>query len=136
MAAGTKIDKFVLNLAQKVFNLGTDQLTVALTNTSPTASTDNQLSTITEISYTNCSTRALTTSSSTQTSGTYKLVIADLVLTASGTVGPFRYVVIYSDTAASDQLIAYYDYASSVTLNNGDTFTLDFSASNGLLQIA
>jgi hypothetical protein len=136
MASGTKINKFVLNLAQKVFNLGSDTLKVALTNSAPTASTANQLSDITEISYTNCSARGLTISSSTQTSGTYKLVIADLVLTASGTVGPFRYVVIYDDTATNDELIAYYDYGSAVTLANGDTFTLDFDGTNGLLQIA
>lgn len=136
MASYTKFQPFVENLAEKVFNLGSDTLKVALTNTAPNA-TDGTLSQITEITYTNLSSRNLTTSSSSQSSGTYKLVLADLTLTSSGgTTGPFRYVVIYDDTAASDQLIAYYDYGSSLTLNDGDTFTLDFDATNGFLQIA
>lgn len=136
MASYVKFQPFVEHLAEKVHNLGSDTLTVALTNTAPNA-TDATLSQITEISYTNCSSRALTTSASSQSSGTYKLVVTDLVLTASGgTVGPFRYVVIYNDTAASDQLIAYFDYGSSITLAAGETFTIDFDATNGLLQLA
>lgn len=135
MATFTKFQPFVENVAEKVFNLGSDQLVVALTNTAPT-NTFSTLSQITEISYTNCSSRNITTTSSAQTSGTYKLVLADLVLTASGTVGPFRYIVIYDDTAASDQLIASYDYGSAITLASGDTFTIDFDASTGFLTIA
>lgn len=135
MATYNKFQPFVENLAEKVFNLGSDQIKVALTNTAPT-NTFSQLSSITEISYTNLSSRNITTTSSAQTSGTYKLVLTDLVLTASGAVGPFRYVVIFDDTATNDELIAYFDYGSSVTLASGDTFTLDFDGTNGLLQIA
>lgn len=136
MASYVKFQPFVEHLAEKVHNLGSDTLTVALTNTAPN-NTDATLSQITEISYTNCSSRALTTSASSQTSGTYKLVIDDLVLTASGgSVGPFRYVVIYNDTAASDQLISYFDYGSSITVAAGETFTLNFDGSAGLLTIA
>lgn len=135
MATYTKFNSFTEALAEKVHNLGSDTLKVALTNSAPSAS-NTQLSNITEISYTNCSSRTLTVSSSAQTSGTYKLVVSDLVLTASGTVGPFRYIVIYNDTATNDELIAYYDYGSSLTLNNTDTLTLDFDGTNGLLQIA
>lgn len=136
MATYTKFQPFVEDLAEKVHNLGSDTLTVALTNAAPNA-TDDQLSDITQIAYTNLSARAITTSTSAQTTGTYKLVLADLVLTSSGgTTGPFRYVVIYNDTATNDELIAYYDYGSSITLNDGDTFTLDFDASNGFLTIA
>ena len=136
MATFVKFQPFVEQLAEKVHNLGSDTITVALTNTAPNA-TDATLSQITQISYTNCSSRALTTSASSQTSGTYKLVIDDLVLTASGgSVGPFRYVVIYNDTAASDQLICYFDYGSSITVASGETFTLNFDGSAGLLTIA
>lgn len=135
MASYVKFQPFVENLAEKVFNLQSDTLTIALTNTLPT-NTFATLSQITEISYANCSSRALTVSSSSQSSGTYKLVIADITLTASGAVGPFQYVVIYDDTAASDQLIAYYDYGSAVTMASGDTFTVDFDGTNGFLQIA
>lgn len=103
---------------------------MALTNTAPNAS-DATRSQLTEISYTNLSSRNLTTSSSSQTGGTYSLVLSDLVLTASGgSVGPFRYVVIYNDTPTSpaDPLIAYYDYGSSITLADGETLTIDFGA--------
>ena len=136
MASYTKFNSFVEALAEKVHNLGADTLKVALTNSAPAAS-NTQLSNITEITYTNLSARTLSVSASSQTSGTYKLVITDLVLTASGgSVAPFRYVVIYNDTATNDELIAYFDYGSALTLNNGDTLTLDFDATNGLLQIA
>ena len=131
----SKINKFVEAVAEKVHNLGSDQLVIALTNTAHTA-TWGQLSDLTEVSYTNLSSRNITTSTSAQTSGTYKLVLTDLVLTASGAVGPFRYVYIYNDTAGSDELIGYYDYGSSITLQNGDTFTIDFDASNGVITIA
>lgn len=136
MASFNKFQPFVEQLAEKVHNLGSDQIVVALTNTAPNA-TDATLSQITEISYTNCSSRNVTTTSSAQTTGTYKLVLADLVLTASGgSVGPFRYVVLYNDTAASDQLIGYYDYGLALTLLDGETLTIDFDPSAGVLTIA
>ncbi len=145
MAIFTKINDFVERVAEKVHNLGADTLTVALSNTAPASETNNPtadgngvLANVTQISYTNCSSRVITITSSAQTSGTYKLTLTDLVLTASGTVGPFRYVYIYNDTPTSpaDPLIAYYDYGSSITLNSGDTFTIDFDATNGFLTIA
>ena len=144
MASFTKVNDFVEN-AVEAMNLGTDTLAVALSNTAPgsesnnpTADTNGVLANVTQISYSNCSSRTLTTSSSSQTSGTYKLVVADLTLTASGTVGPFRYIYLYNDTVTSpaDPLIGLYDYGASVTLNNGDTFTLDFSPTNGVIQLA
>ena len=134
MASFVKFQPFVEALAEGSHNLGSDQLVVALTNTAPNA-TDAQLSEITEISYTNLSSRNITTDSSAQTGGTYKLVLDDLVLTASGAVGPFRYVVIYNDTSTGDLLIGYYDYGSSISLANGETLTVDFSADDGVLQL-
>jgi hypothetical protein len=135
MASFNKINAFVADVSNKVHNLGSDQLKVALTNSAPVA-TNTVLANITEVSYTNLSTRNITTTSSTQTSGTYKLVLADLVLTASGSVGPFRYVVLYNSTAASGNLIGWYDYGSSISLANTDTFTIDFDGTNGVIQIA
>jgi len=137
MAAYNKFNSFVEAVAEKVHNLGSDSLKVALcaAANAPVA-TNTQLSNLTEISYTNLSARVVTTTSSAQTSGTYKLVLADLVLTASGAVGPFRYVVLYNDTATNKELIAWWDYGSDVTLANGDTFTLDFDGTNGVLQLA
>lgn len=128
MASFVKFYPFVEALAEKVHNLGSDQLKVALTNSAPSQA-NSVLTDITEISYTNCSSRNITTVSSSQTSGTYSLVTSDLTLTASGgTVGGFRYIVLYNDTSASDNLIGYYDYGSSITLNDTETFTIDFGA--------
>jgi len=134
VATFNKFNSFVEALAEKTHNLGADTLTVALTNTAPAAG-NTVLANITEISYTNLSSRVLTSVISSQTSGTYTLDAADLVLTASGTVPTFRYVVLYNDTAASDELIGYYDYGSAVDLLNGETFTITFDAS-GILTLA
>ena len=133
MATFNKFNSFVEALAEKTHNLGADTLTVALTNSAPAAG-NTVLANITEISYTNLSSRVLTSVTSSQTSGTYTLDAADLVLTASGTVPTFRYVVLYNDTAASDELIGYYDYGSAVDLLNGETFTITFDAS-GILTL-
>jgi len=125
-------------MAEKVHNLGSDALTVALTNSAPNASTNTVLADITQISYTNCSARVPTITSSGASAGTYKLILADLTLTATGgTVGPFRYVVLYNDTPTSpaDPLIAYWDYGSSITMADTDTFLLDFDGSGGVLTV-
>jgi hypothetical protein len=136
MATFNKFNAFVEALAEKVHNLGSDQLTLALTNTAPT-SAGAILTDITQITYTNLSTRNLTVASSAQTSGTYKLTITDLVLTASGgSVGPFRYVVLYNSTTGSGNLIGWYDYGSSITLADTETLTVDFDGTNGVLTIA
>lgn len=138
MATYTKFNSFVEALAEKAHNLGSDQLVVALTAAANAPSASNTvLANLTQISYTNLSSRNITTTSSSQTSGTYKLVLTDLTLTASGgSVGPFRYVVIYNDTATNDELIAFYDYGSEITLASGETFTIDFDGTNGFLQLA
>ena len=130
MAADTLniFECFVEDVAEKKHNLGSDQLVVALTNTLPVSATDAVLTDITEISYTNLSSRDITTTSSSQTSGVYSLILTDLTLTASGSVGPFQYAVIYNNTAANDELIGWLDYGSAVTLGSGETFDLDFPA--------
>ncbi len=140
MASFNKFNAFVENVAEKVHNLGADQLKVALcaAANAPVA-TNSVLADLTEVAYTNLSSRDITTSSSSQTSGTYKLVLTDLVLTASGgSVATFRYVVIYNDTPTSpaDPLIGWYDYGSNLTLADGETLTIDFDGTNGLLQLA
>ena len=143
MASFVKINDFVIDLAHKIHDLETDQLQVALSATAPGSETSNPtadgngvLANVTQISYTNLSAQTITTDTSTVSSGTYKLVLTDLVLTASGTVADFRYVYIFNQTAAADELIAHFDYGSTVSLSNGETFTLDFDGTEGLLQLA
>lgn len=138
MASFVKLNGFVEHLAEGVHNLGSDQLVIALSNTAPGsegtpptgATTACVLANVTQISYTNLSSRNVTTSSSSQSAGTYALVLTDLVLTASGAVGPFQYVYLYNDTPTSpaDPLIGYWDYGSALILASGETFTVDFGA--------
>lgn len=145
MATFNLINDWADNLVENV-DAASDQFVVALSNTAPgseatppTGDGDGVLANVTQISYTNCSSRNLTTSSSSQTGGTYKLVLADLTLTASGgTVGPFRYIYIFDDTVTSpaDPLMGYYDYGSSITLADGETLTIDFNPTNGVLQVS
>ncbi len=121
-----------------VYTASTDQFTVALTAAAnaPVA-TNTVLANLTEATYTNLSTRSLTTSTSGQTTGTFTQLFADLVLTASGgTVGPFQYVVIYNNTPASpaDPLLCWYDYESDLTLADGESLTLDFTTSTFTLS--
>jgi len=136
MASFNKVNSFVEALAEKVHNLGADQIVAALTAAAnaPVA-TNTQRSNLTEISYTNLSSRNFTTSSSAQSSGLYKLILADLVLTASGAVAAFRYVVPYNDTATNDELLGWWDYGSDLTLASGETFTIDCDGANGVIQL-
>lgn len=138
MATFNKIQVFVENLAEKVHDLGADALTIALTtHANIPVVTNTVLANITQISYTNLSARVPTISTSSHTTGTYKLVLADLVLTASGAVATFRHSLLYNDTPTSpaDPLISWWDYGADVTLASGETFTLDFDATNGVLQL-
>lgn len=139
MAAFNKFQSFVEALAEKVHNLGADSLKVMLTNTAPVA-TNSVKANLTDISAGNGYTAggtAATISSSAQTSGTYKLVLADVVFTASGgSIGPFRYAVLYNDTATNKELIGWWDYGSAITLASGETFTVDFDGTNGVLTLA
>lgn len=131
-----KFNSFSEALAEKVHNLGSDTLTLALcaTGNAPVA-TNTVLANLTQIAYTNLSSRTLSQSSSSQTSGTYTLKITDKVLTASGTVANFRYIVIYNDTATNDELIGWYDFGREVSMSNTDTFTIDFDGTNGVLTL-
>ena len=136
MAAFNKFNSFTEAVAEKVHNLGSDTLTVALTAAANApASTNTQLSNLTQVAYTNLSSRVLAGVTSSQTSGTYTLDATDLVLTASGAVATFRYVVIYNDTATNDELVCWFDHGSDVTLANGETYTIQFDAA-GILTIA
>lgn len=139
MAAFNKFNQFTEDLGKGVHNFGTHQLKIALTNTAPVA-TNATLSALTGVlGTTNISGATpfnVTTTSYTQTSGTASLVLADLTITATGTVGPFRYAALYNDTPTSpaDPLIGWWDRGSSITLENGENVLLDFAATT--IQVA
>ena len=130
MAAYNKFNCFVADMANKKHNLGSDVLKVALcaAANAPVA-TNTVYTNLTAVAVTNLDSVTLTVSSSSQTAGTYTLVVADKTMTAAGAVGPFRYIVVYNDTATNKELICWFDNASEVTLASGDTFKLDFGAS-------
>ncbi len=138
MAAFNKFNSLAEALAEKVHNFGADTLKVMLTNTAPVA-TDTVKANITEISAGNGYTAggsAVTVTSSSQASGVYKLVVSDVTFTASGgSIGPFRYAVLYNDTATNDELIGYWDRGASITLSDTDTFTFDADPTNGIFQL-
>lgn len=140
MAAFNKFNQFAEDIAKGVHNLATGTITVALcaAANAPIAS-NSVLANLTQIAYTNLSARVVTTTSCVQTTGTLKLILADLVLTASGgSVAPFRYVVLYNDTPTSpaDPLIGFYDYGSDLTLADGEALTIDFDGAGGVLTLA
>lgn len=76
---------------------------------------------------------AITTS---RTGGTAKVTATDVTFTAAGgAIGPFRYAILYNDTPPGDPLIAYWDYGASLTLTDGNQFTVDFDATAGILTL-
>ena len=127
MASYNKFNSFVEALAEKKHDLSSDAVTVALcaAANAPVA-TNSVLGDLTTASTANLDDVTPAISSSSQTDGTYSLVLTDLTMTASGSVGPFRYVVLYNDDATSDELICWYDYGSEITMSSGETFTIDF----------
>jgi hypothetical protein len=144
VASFNKFNQFVADVASGVHQMqtGTSQVfKVMLTNSAPTAANAVKAD-ITEISAGNGYTAggvSVGTITGSQTSGTFKFVGGtDPVVTASGAVGPFRYVVLYNDTATSPAkpLIGWWDYGSAVTLASGETFTVDLDQANGILTLA
>jgi hypothetical protein len=137
MAIYNHFHSFSEAVAEKKHNLGSDTLKIMLTNTAPVA-TNAVKADLTEIAagngYVAGGTQAVISLSS-QTLGVYKLVLADVVFTATGGVGPFRYAVLYNDTATNKELIGWWDYGSPVTLAVSETFTVDFNATTGVITL-
>lgn len=126
MATWTKFNSFVEALAEKVHNLGSDTIKIALTNTLPVAS-NTQLSDITQISGAGGYAPAtVTINTSAQSGGTYTLAHDAVTFTASGAAfDQFQYAVLYNDTATNDELIAWWNYGVGYTLADGDSFTFN-----------
>lgn len=125
MATYNKYQAFVADVCNKVHNLGSDACKVSLSNTAPAATDSYATMIANEIAAGNGYTAgggAVGAPSMTQTSGTATFSGNNVVTTATGTVGPFRYQSLYNSTASKN--IAYFDYGSAVTLNSGDTFTV------------
>ena len=133
MAVFNKFNQLSEDMGKGVHNFGTHQLKIALTNTAPVAANATYAALTAPLATTNLSGATpfnVTTTSYTQTAGTASLVLVDVTLTATGAVGPFRYVVLYNDTptAPAKPLVGWYDYGSSVTMASGETFLTDFAA--------
>lgn len=134
MATFVKFQDFVEQLGKGTHQLHAagHTLKVYLTNAAPSVSADAVKADLAEITAENGYPSGGTDIQNdyTETDGTGTLTGTDVVFTASGgSFGPFRYVVLYNDTAANDELIAYWDYGSAITVNDGETFTVDFGAS-------
>jgi hypothetical protein len=132
-----KFNSFTEAVTEKIHNLGADVLKVMLTNTAPVA-TNTQKSNLTDITAVGTDYPAggkqATITTSAQTSGVYKLVLVDVVFgPVSASVGPFRYIVLYNDTATNKELIGWWDNGVAVTLTSGQSFTVDFDPSAGVL---
>lgn len=139
MATYQKFNAFVENQLISNLDWNADTFKVMLCNTAPVA-TNSVKADLTEISAGNgySAGGSATTITHSRSGGTSKIAGTDVVFTASGgTIGPFRYAVLYDDTPSSpaDPLVAFWDYGSSVTLNSGETFTVDFDATNGIFQL-
>lgn len=134
MAAFNKYEVFSENLSEKVHDLNADTIKVLLSNTAPNAATHETRSQVTEIGGGNGYTSGGndTQNATSRTGGTTSITGVDVEFTASGgTIGPFRYAILYNDTPTSpaDPLIGWWDYGSGVTLNDGEKFTVDFGSS-------
>jgi hypothetical protein len=140
LTALVKYQIFVDDLAKAQHNLATAVFKVALTNTAP-ALTDLTWNVTAApapaavLGYT-AGGNTITTTSATTTTGTFKLILANTVFTAAGgQIGPFRYAILYNSTNAA-KAIGYYDYGVATTLNDTETFTVTFDATNGVFTLA
>lgn len=136
MASFVKFNHAITDIAAGVhanaLNADTDTLKAYLSNTGPTVATNAIKTDLAEISTGNGYTGGVDTqNAATTATGTISVAGTDITITASGgSIGPFRYVVLFNDTPTSpaDPLLGYWDYGSSITLASGESFTIDFGA--------
>lgn len=137
MIAFSKYHYFVEDLAHKRHDFSVDPLKIALTNRAPVPASDRLLADISELAAINgyvAGGLAATLFSSSQTAGVYKLALSSPSnLIATGSVGPFRYLVLYN--SVNGRLIGYYDRGSSVTLPSGERLAAILDTSTGVLTV-
>jgi hypothetical protein len=135
----TKYNSYIDEIAAGGHNHKTAVYKLALTNTAPGAADTVWNTTVAPppaaANGYPAGGNTITTTSAVTTAGVFKLVLADTVFTATaGGIGPFRYAILYN-SSASNKLVGYYDYGSSISLADTDTFTSDFDATNGVVTI-
>ena len=132
-----KVNSFTESAMHKKHDFSSDEFMLALSaNATPPDSGDAVLVDITQISYTNLSTRIVSVSASSQTAGVYKLKITDIDLTASGgSVATFRWLTLYNNTAVNKDIVGYYDKGVDVTLADGEKLEVDFDDAAGVLTL-
>lgn len=139
MAAYNKFNSFVLDLATKVHNLNSDTLKILLTDVAPVASNTVKAN-LAEIAAGNgyaAGGAVAAFVSGADPAGTYKLILSPVVFTATGgSIAQFRYAVLYNSTAASGNLVAWWDYGAEVNLTNGNSFTVSLDQTNGVFTLA
>lgn len=141
MASFNKFYQTSQNLADGVYDLSSDTLKVALSNTLP-INTNAVLADISEIPSGNGYVSGGNTAavvSCVQTLGVLKLVLSNTTFAASGgSIGPLRYAVLYDSTPTSPlkPLLGWFDNGSSITLTSGTTLAIVFNPSTGALTIA
>jgi len=132
VVAYNKFESFVEELVKGTHNFDAAGHTIEcyLSNATPSASLDSVKADLAEITNENGYAAPQDAQNSiSRSGGTESVIGVDIVITASGgTIGPFRYVVLQNTTPASplDPLIAWWDYGSALTLQNGETFTINF----------
>jgi hypothetical protein len=136
MSAFNKFQSFVTELGKGTHKLHAagDTLKVYLTNAAPNAATHTVKADIAEISTGNGYSAGGPDIQNdyTGSGGTGTCTGVDATITASGgTVGPFRYAVLYNDTPTSpaDPLIGWWDYGAAITLADGESILIDVQAS-------
>jgi hypothetical protein len=132
MATYVKFNNFANELAKGLMHLHAagDTLNLYLTNATPNGATHTVKGDLADIANTGTYAPADAQNDISYAAGTATLTCVDKTWTASGaSFGPFRYVILYNDTHASDALVAYWDYGSNITINDGESFTVDFGAS-------
>jgi hypothetical protein len=141
MATFVFFDAFKDRLGQGDHELDANSFRIVLTNSAPNVDTWDELADVTQISNGNGYTTggntlsSVTWSETSAGSGVWRFSSADSVWTAAGgSIGPFRYVVLYNDTATNDPLVGYLDYGSSITVTDTNTFTVDVGA-NGWFEL-